>query len=299
MTLRPTITGIIATYNEEANIAACLASLEWCDEIIVVDSYSTDRTVAIARQHPKVRLFQREYFGDGSQRNWAINHVITDWFLILDADERCRPELAAEIVRLLQSEPAADAFTIRRRTFVLGKRLRFSGWQNDRVVRLGRRNRARYSHLRVHAALTSRGPAPILEGRLDHFMIQCFHDYLRRVNRYGYWGAAQCWRDLTKPRFSGIVIRPAWRFVRTYLVQLGFLDGMRGLTFCMLQGYATYVKWSLLWSWHTNAARGVQPVLPRFDEDPAVWRGVDDSRSHPARAARRPPTPSVAAARSR
>jgi glycosyltransferase involved in cell wall biosynthesis len=276
MTRRPTVTGIVATYNEDRNIEACLASLDWCDEIIVVDSFSTDRTPELARVNPKVRFYQREYFGDGSARNWAINQATTDWIFVLDADERCPPALIEEIGRGLASETAVDAYLIRRRTFVLGQRLRFSGWQNDRVVRLARRDRARYSELRVHAKLTTTGPIRMLDHALDHHMVDCFHDYIRRINRYGYWGAAQFWRDGTTPTVSGILIRPPWRFVRTYLLQLGFLDGVRGLTFCFLQAYSTYLKWALLWGWHTNAKRGIAPVLPRFDEDPAVWRGVDD-----------------------
>lgn len=291
MTERPSVTAIVATYNEERNIAACLESLDWCDEIVVVDSFSTDATPDLARRNPKVRFFQREYFGDGSQRNWAINQATSEWVLVLDSDERCPPALAAEIDRLLRTDPAPNAFTIRRRTFVLGRPLKYSGWQNDRVVRLVRRSMARYTRLRVHARLTAPGPAPVLQHRIDHHMVDCFHDYVLRINRYGYWGAAQCWRDGTRPSLTGILIRPPWRFVRTYLLQLGFLDGMKGLCFCMLQAYATYLKWALLWSWHANAARGVAPVLPRFDEDPAVWRGVEDrigaAASRPDRAVRR------------
>ena len=113
---RPTISGIVACCNEEANIEACLDSLRWCDEIVVVDSFSSDRTPELARQHPNVRFFQRTYFGDGSQRNWAINAATGDWVLILDADERCSPALREEIESVLREEPTADAFTIPRRT---------------------------------------------------------------------------------------------------------------------------------------------------------------------------------------
>ncbi|MBM4187453.1 MAG: glycosyltransferase family 2 protein [Gemmatimonadetes bacterium] len=285
MTERASITAIVATYNEERNIEACLASLAWCDEIIVVDSHSTDRTPALARAHSKVRFFQREYLGDGSQRNWAINQATTEWIMVLDSDERCPPELAAEIDGLLRSTPVANAFTIRRRTYVLGKQLRYSGWQNDRVVRLARRALARYTRLRVHAKLEASGPSPVLGHAIDHHMVDCFHDYVLRINRYGYWGAAQSWRDGVGQSLPGILIRPPWRFVRTYLLQLGFLDGIRGLAFCILQAYATYLKWALLWSWHANAKRGIAPPLPRFDEDPAVWRGTAD---HASRLAAKP-----------
>jgi glycosyltransferase involved in cell wall biosynthesis len=272
---RPTVSGIVACRDEETNIEACLESLAWCDEIIVVDSFSTDRTPELARRNPKVRFFQRSYYGDGSQRNWAINAATSNWVLVLDADERCSPALRAEIEMVLGAGPTADAYTIPRRTFVLGAQLRYSGWQNDRVVRLVRRGAGYYSNLRVHARMVTAGPAPRLREALDHHMIECFHHYVRRINQYGFWGAAQAWRDQVRPTISQIAFRPGWRFVRTYILQLGFLDGMRGLTFCALQAYATYLKWSLLWSWHLNAARGIAPALPEFDDDPAVWSGLE------------------------
>jgi len=279
---RRTITGIVACYNEELNIEACLASLDWCDELLVVDSYSTDRTAEIAQLNPKVRFYQHVYYGDGAQRNWAINLVQTDWLLILDADERCSAALRDEIEDLLTSDPAHDAYTIPRKSYFLGRRIRFSGWQNDRVVRLVRRGAGFYSRRRVHAHVMTAGGAPLLRNALDHYMIECFHSYVRRINLYGYWGAAQCWRDGVRAGALKIFLRPATRFVRTYFFQFGFLDGTRGLTFCILQTYASYLKWSLLWSWHVNAARGHAPVLPDFDDDPAVWSGLRKVEYRPA-----------------
>src|SRR5262249_41919046 len=134
------------------------------------------------------RFYERAYYGDGSQRNWAINLATTDWVFVLDADERCPPAVQAEIEQLLRASPGHDAYTLRRRTFFLGRRIRFSGWQNDRVVRLVRRGAGYYSHLRVHAKIVTNRPAPVLKNRLDHHMVDCFHHYVRRVNLYGYWG---------------------------------------------------------------------------------------------------------------
>jgi len=291
---RATITGVVACYNEESNIESCLSSLDWCDELVVVDSFSTDLTAEIAQQNPKVRFYQHAYYGDGAQRNWAINLVRTDWLLILDADERCPAALREEIEELLAAEPAHDAYTIPRRSYFLGRRIRFSGWQNDRVIRLVRHGAGYYSRRRVHARVVTSGPAPLLQNPLDHYMIECFHSYVRRINLYGYWGAAQCWRDGIRAGAMHVLIRPATRFVRTYLLQLGFLDGMRGLTFCMLQTYASYLKWSLLWSWHVNAARGRAPLLPEFDDDPTVWSGlrqVERRRAARARSSQAFPEP--------
>lgn len=275
-TPRPAVSAIVTTFNEEQNIAACIQSLLWCDEIFVVDSFSTDRTPEIARSFEKVRFFQRTYYGSASQKNWAMDQVENDWILIFDADERCTPALQKEIEALLAAGPAEDAYTIRRRVYFLGRQIRFSGWQHDQVVRLVRKGSARYPNRRVHADMITRGPAPLLRNPMEHYMSDSLDDYIRRIEKYSFWGASQNWKDGKKSGFTEIFGRSIWRFVRTYFLQLGVLDGMHGLVFCMLQAYGTYLKWALLWGWHINASRGVQPKLPIFDEDENTWRGLEE-----------------------
>lgn len=272
----PAITAIVTTFNEEQNIGSCIESLEWCDEILVVDSFSTDRTAAIARGYPKVRFVQRTYYGSASQKNWAMDQVQNDWILIFDADERCTPALQRELVALLAANPRHDAYTIKRRVHFLDRVIRFSGWQHDRVVRLVRRGCARYPNRRVHADMITRGPAPILRNPMEHYMTDTLDEYIRRIEKYSFWGASQHWKEGKRAGFLEIFGRSAWRFVRTYLFQLGILDGMHGLVFCMLQSFGTYRKWSLLWGWRANAARGRMPTLPIFDEDESIWRGLED-----------------------
>jgi glycosyltransferase involved in cell wall biosynthesis len=273
---RPPVSAIVTTFNEEKNIGECIASLHWCDEILVVDSFSTDRTPEIARRYPNVRFVQRTYYGSASQKNWAMDQVAHDWILIFDADERCTPKLQRELERLLAAGPSHDAYTIRRRVFFLGARIRFSGWQHDQVVRLVRRGTARYPNRRVHADMTTLGPAPRLRHSMDHHMAETLDEYVPRILKYSFWGAAQGWREGKSSGFVQVWGRSAWRFARTYVVQLGFLDGMRGLVFCMLQAFGTYMKWSLLWSWRVNAKRGIEPELPVFDEDETVWRDIEE-----------------------
>src|SRR5258707_2402763 len=141
---RPAVSAIVTTFNEEANIAACIESLLWCDEILVVDSFSTDRTPEICRGYDKVRFFQRTYFGSASQKNWAMDQVENDWILIFDADERCTPALQKEIQDLVKSEPRADAYTIKRRGYFIGKMNRLSRRPHHPGVRLVRTSDARY-----------------------------------------------------------------------------------------------------------------------------------------------------------
>lgn len=266
-----TIAAIVTTFNEERNIARCLASLRWCDSILVVDSFSTDATPEIVRATPGVTLVQRPYLGAAAQKNWAMDQVQADWILHFDADEECTPALQAEIEALLAAGPRFNAYTIRRRVLFMGREIRFSGWQRDRVVRLVRKGWARYANLRVHERMRTVGPAPVLRNPMLHHMIDTFDEYVKRVAGYGYLGAAQAWRDGRRSGFTEVFFRPTWRFFRMFFLQLGFLDGMHGLVFCMVQSYATYVKWATLWAWRVNAARGRQPQLPPFDDDPATW----------------------------
>ncbi len=285
---RAKISVVVTTFNEEFNIAACLDSLLWCDEILVVDSFSTDRTPEIVKgyadRHEGLTFVQRTYYGSAAQKNWAMDQTQHEWTMIFDADERCTPALRREIETLLQpgadgSGPAYNAYTIHRRVFFLGKVIRFSGWQNDQVVRLVRGDCGRYPNRRVHADMTTKGPAPRLRESMDHYMVDDFHEYLLRIVKYSRWGAAQGWKEGRNPGLPEVLGRSVWRFLRTYFLQLGVFDGMRGLVFCLLQAYGTYMKWSILWSWRINEARGLEPALPAFDDSEETWHGFEELRT--------------------
>lgn len=275
------ISALVTSYNASSHIRECLQTLAWCDEILVVDSFSEDDTVQIAESFEKVRVLQRKYYGAASQKNWAIEKVKHDWILILDVDERVTPALRGEIEKLLSGSPAQDAYTIARRVYFLGKPIRFSGWQNDSVTRLFRKGCGYYENRRVHARLVTTGPAPLLRNPMDHYMVDTLEEYVQRLTRYGYWGAAQCWIDGRRSSWAQIFVRTVYRFIRTYGLQLGFLDGTPGLAFCLLQAYATYVKWALLWSWQVNTERGRKPELPEFDPADKVWSGLQKIRARP------------------
>lgn len=269
---RPRLVAIVTTLNEERRIRGCLDSLAWCDQLLVVDSYSTDRTEEIAREFPNLRWVQRSYLGAAAQKNWAMDQVSADWVLLFDADERCTPELRQEIESVLEAGPDHEAYRIRRQVFALGRRIRFSGWQNDAVVRLVRRGSGRYPNRRVHAEMATRHPPGRLTSPMVHIMVDDFDEYLLRLNRYGLWGAAQLWREGVVPRRADVVLRPLWRFLRTYLLQLGLLDGTAGLVMCMAHSYAVFAKWSILWGWRVNERRGLKPSLPPFDDDEQTWQ---------------------------
>ena len=274
---RPRVSGVITSFNEEHNIGDCIESLAWCDEIIVVDSFSTDRTPEIAQRYDKVRFFQRNYFGAGAQKNWAMRHVRYDWIFLLDSDERCTPELRWEVETLLADGPEHDAYMMNRDVYLLGKRIRYSGWQHDRVARFFRTGTAYYENRRVHSVLHTTGETPILDHPIEHHMVdRSFDEYAFRLAKYGYWNAAQCWQDGDRTSAIEVMVRPAWRFFRTYILQLGILDGSTGIVFCLLQSYSTYMKFAILWGWQTNESRGIPPGLPEFDEEDSTWDGLKE-----------------------
>jgi glycosyltransferase involved in cell wall biosynthesis len=262
---------IVTTFNEEINIAECLESVMWADEILLVDSYSTDRTLEIARRYP-IRVEQREYFGSAAQKNWSLDQVTSEWVLIIDADERVPDPLAEEILRALGSEPPVNGFYIRRENVFIDEVIRHSGWSTDKVVRLFRRDKGRYPNRRVHADLEIAGPVPILRNPFLHYTFRSFDQYFRKFLNYAEWGAAQAWRDGRKAGLIEIGCRPAWRFFRMYVVQLGFLDGLHGLVLCALQAFGVFLKYARLWEYRIREKRGETIALPAFDEDARTWR---------------------------
>jgi glycosyltransferase involved in cell wall biosynthesis len=262
---------IVTTFNEEINVAECLESVLWADEILLVDSFSTDATVEIARRYP-IRVEQREYFGSAAQKNWSLDRVSHEWVLIIDADERVPDPLAEEILRTLAEEPSVNGFYIRRENVFIDKVIRHSGWSTDKVVRLFRRDKGRYPNRRVHADLEIGGPVPTLRHPFLHFTFRSFEQYFRKFLNYAEWGAAQAFRDGRRAGFIEIGFRPIWRFIRMYVVQLGFLDGLHGLVLCLLQAFGVFLKYAKLWEYRTRERLGEKIELPAFDEDASTWR---------------------------
>jgi glycosyltransferase involved in cell wall biosynthesis len=275
--MRPLLTAIVTTFNEEVNIRECLESLAFVDEILLVDSFSTDGTLAIVRGFARVKVVQREYFGSAAQKNWAMDQVTTPWLLIVDADERIPAALSGEILRMLERGPAADHYFIRRENVFLDRTIRHSGWSTDKVVRLIRRGTARYPNRRVHADLAVDGPTPTLLSPMSHHTCRSLEQYLEKLHRYATWGAADAYRQGRRAGTAEILFRPAWRFVRMYVLQAGFLDGLHGLVLCALQAWGVFLKWSKVWEWERFRQNGWPVELPAYDESKETWE-PDSSR---------------------
>ena len=241
------LTAIVPTFNEESNISDCLASLGFADEILVVDSFSTDRTVELAEPVSRVRVIQHAYDGNGPQCNWAMDRAAHPWILIVDADERVTPELAREIQELLEKGPSANAYRLRRTNFFLGRAVRGSGWGRDQLARLVKRGSARYPERKVHADIEVAGPTPTLKAPLLHHTFRSFDHYSEKLERYARWGAEDLLRSGRRAGFFEIAFRPVWRFLRSFVFEAGFRDGARGLILCGLQAYGVFLKWARLW----------------------------------------------------
>lgn len=240
------LTAIIPTLNEEGNLPDCLASVAFADEIYVVDSFSTDRTVEIARA-AGARVEQHAYVNSADQKNWAIPRATHEWILLVDADERVTPELEREVRQLLERGPESDGYWVRRANYFRGRRLRHGGWESDRVIRFFHRDRARYQKRQVHEEIDLPEPLPVLRAHLRHYTFVSFDQYLPKVERYGRWGASQAFSE-GKRASALTVLGHTWgRFVRMYVLRLGILDGGDGLVLALLASYSVYLKYARLW----------------------------------------------------
>jgi len=234
---------VVITLNEEDNLGRCLASAPGVGEIIVVDSFSKDGTVEIARRNG-ARVFQRPFVSAADQKNYAIGLAERPWILILDADEALSPELRAEIEETVQT-PRADGYLICRRSEFFGTVIRHCGWGSDWVARLFKRGSGRYPEVAVHEKLVVAGAVGELAGVIEHRPYRDLSDYIDRMKSYSRRGALEL-HAKERRWFPGIVTHPAARFVRMYLLQLGFLDGAPGFLLCMLAATSVFFKYAAL-----------------------------------------------------
>jgi glycosyltransferase involved in cell wall biosynthesis len=239
------LTAIVTCFNEEKMIGECLASIQFADEIIVVDSFSADRTLEIARP-AATRVLQHEYVNPAAQKNWVIPQAAHEWVLILDADERATPELAGEIKNILRS-PHYDGYWIRRRNFFLGKEIRYGAWRTDKVLRLFHRDRGRYQDKPVHEEIELASPAGWCRERLLHHSYRSLDDYLLKVSRYSQWGAEDARRRGVRGSAWRIFGHGFGHFLKSYFLKQGFRDGVEGLIIAFMEGYHGFFKYAKLY----------------------------------------------------
>lgn len=244
----PALTAIIPCKDEASNIVACVTPLlDLADEIIVADSGSTDGTIKLAKQLG-CRVIEREYIHSGDFKNWAIPQATHPWVLLVDADERVTPALSAEIRTLLADGPRSDGYWIRRLNHFMGKPVRFGAWSNDDVLRFFRRDVARYAGDTDHAEIEiSTGQVGRLKHRLKHFTYTSYSQVFRKFDRYTSYQAEVWLAKGKKPRMYQMLLRAPLRFILSYFVRLGFLDGAAGLQIAALIGFYSFFKQARLW----------------------------------------------------
>ncbi|MDP2410503.1 MAG: glycosyltransferase family 2 protein [Pseudolabrys sp.] len=241
----PRLTVIVITRNEAANIGACLDSVAFADERIVVDANSDDGTAAIAAAKG-ARVVTRTFDGFGAQKNFALAQAQGDWVLSIDADERVTPELRAAIERAM-ARPDADAYEVSRLSSFCGRQMNHSGWFPDYVLRLFRRGRARFSDDIVHERVVSDGKVGRLTGALLHEPVVRLEQALSRVDRYSTAGAEMLIAKGRRVSFMSGIGHGLWAFLRTYILRAGFLDGREGFLLAVANAEGTYYRYMKAW----------------------------------------------------
>jgi glycosyltransferase involved in cell wall biosynthesis len=240
------LSAIIITKNEASNIGACLESVAFCDERIVVDCDSNDDTTKIARA-AGATVVSHAWAGFGAQKNFALAQARGEWVLSIDADERVSAPLAAEISSTIASTSAKNGYEIARLSTFLGRQMRHSGWFPDYVLRLFRREKARFSDDLVHEKVVCEGPIGRLAGLLDHHPVLRLEDAIARVDNYSTAGAAMLAASQRRVSFASGITHGVWSFIRAYIWRLGFLDGREGFLLAVANAEGTYYRYMKAW----------------------------------------------------
>ena len=246
------LTAIIPTGNEIHNIEAVIASVNFADEILVVDSFSTDGTFEKA-QELATNVIRRNYQYSASQKNWAIPQAQHEWVLLVDADERVTPELQKEIQEILKNPPKdIVAYWIGRQNHFMGEPVNYSGWRNDKVIRLFKRDFCKYEDKHVHAEIIANGTIARLKNKLYHNTYITLDKYFEKMNRYATWQAKDYDKKTGRLTPYHFVIKPFWGFFKHYIIQSGFRDGLVGLVIGYIQGYVVFMRYVKLWLLRKN-----------------------------------------------
>lgn len=245
---REKITVLLITFNEEDNIKAVLENISFADEIIVVDSFSTDGTLELIKQNIAVKLIQRKFVNYTDQKQFALNQASNDWILFLDADERITPPLKKEILEVINLQGSEVAAYFFLRTFMFQKKkLRFSGWQSDKNYRLFRKSKAHFSSERiVHETLVVDGKSATLKNKLLHFSYKNYEDYKGKMLKYGKMKALEEEEKGNTAKWYHFIFRPFYKFFHHYIVRLGFLDGRKGIIICYLNALGVLARYKEL-----------------------------------------------------
>lgn len=241
------VTVTVITLNEAANIEACLDSVSFADDVVVVDSGSTDKTVELARAKG-ARVIVRDWPGYSAQKNFAAEQATHDWILSVDADERVTPELAEEVARTVASSPSGAGFRVPRVTFHLGRWIRTTDWYPDYQLRLYHRGRARWPAKLVHESVAADGAVGQLRGELQHYAYRDLSHHFSTMERYTTLAATEMHSAGRDATFLHLLFHPPAAFLRNYVLKRGFADGTVGFVVSAMNAYYVFLKFAKLWA---------------------------------------------------
>lgn len=234
---------IVITKNEADDIRECLKSISWADEIIILDSGSSDDTVKIAREFSKLVYISQDWQGFGIQKNRALAYATHNWVLSIDADERITPELRTEIQKAIAEPNSNSGFRIPRSSSYCGKFMRHSGWSPDYVVRLFRKDSGKFSENIVHESLVINGNIGTLNYPIRHYAFSDLDEVLDKINRYSSAGASQKLNQGKRSSLGKAIRHGLWAFMRTFFIQAGFLDGREGFMLAVSNAEGVYYRY--------------------------------------------------------
>ncbi len=239
----------IITYNEEKNIRDCLESVKWADEIVVVDSFSADKTVEICREWTN-KVFRNEWQGFVEQKNFALSKASHNWILSIDADERVSDELGEEIRRILNDDTAYNGYYMPRKTFYVNKWILHCGWYPDYKIRLFRKNKGRWEGTdgtAIHESVKIEGSAGYLKGNILHYSFPTISSHIKTVNSYTSISANENFKKGKMGGLSSMILRPPANFFKMYIIKRGFLDGLPGFIVSVLSSFHVFLKYAKMW----------------------------------------------------
>ncbi len=241
------ISSVIVCFNEEDNIERCLNSLLWTDEIVIVDSYSTDNTVSICRKYTK-KVYQRKWPGINKQKEYAVSLASNEWILILDADEVVSDELKREIIdRLRYDNNKYSGYMVKRHTYYLGRWINHGGWYPDYKLRLFKKNEGYFVGEDPHDKIMVNGPVDKLKGEIYHYTYKNISHHIKTINNFSDVVSKNMKNKGESFLITKMILKPPVKFLETYIYKFGFLDGIPGLIISILSSYYVFLKYAKLW----------------------------------------------------
>lgn len=244
--LESKITALAITLNEEENVKRFVESLSFADEIIFVDSNSTDKTVEIAKSLG-VNVIQREFDNFSNQRNFAISHAKNDWIVFFDLDEIVTAELKAEILSVTSSPTDIVAYYTKRNFHFMGKHIKYGGWQSDKAIRVFNKKYCQYNGNLVHETVAAEGKVGHLKEQVNHYSYKSLDNYNSKLNLYSKLQAESLYLKNKRPNAYHFFIRPQYRFLWQYIYRLGFLDGKEGFVLAYVHAFSVFKRYLQLW----------------------------------------------------